>query len=225
MKVYVFVKACERRALDSKRYKRYFSENNHEVVDFPEDAELIIYVTCAVFNSDVDYALKKIKEFQKYDAELIVAGCLPKINKEELSEIFNGRTISTKDIEKIDDFFPENKIKFRNIEDANIFSSDVMFDDVHISSISDLIKQICSKIKLLEEIQIKIKYHVLDHLLGEQSLLYKFIIKPKNPRYYIRISRGCMGNCSYCGIKNANLLKNVFLSLKKDLNRVILILF
>ena len=43
-----------------------------------------------------------LKELQKYNAELIVAGCLPAIDKEELNKIFDGKTITTKDLDNID---------------------------------------------------------------------------------------------------------------------------
>ena len=49
----------------------------------------------------IDRRLDTIKKYNKYDAELIVAGCLPDIAKEKLDNIFHGNIIPTKNIEKI----------------------------------------------------------------------------------------------------------------------------
>ena len=202
-KIYIFVKACERRVLDSRKFHQYFIKNGHQIVYSSEEADIIIFVTCAVLNIDVEYALNKIKEFQRYDAELIVAGCLPAINKKELAEVFNGRTISTKDIDEIDELFPGHKTKFNNIDEANTFDANLLFQDVYQSRIIDFIKMVFRKVHWSENIYVKLKYHVLNHLIGEQSLYYRFLTKLRNPFYYIGVSRGCWGNCSYCGIKNA----------------------
>jgi len=193
--IYLHRDVCERRPLDANKLQKYLSKNGCKTINNPKDADVIIFITCGAFNAAVECAFKKIKEFQdKYDAELIVAGCIPDIEKEKLAKIFDGRTISTKDLDDIGRLFPENKIKFSSIEDANIY-----FQNSDEDKPVGAIKKIFRNVPWGESLYVRINEHVFKHLFGEHSILYQVL--SKNPIYCIRISWGCMGNCSYCVIK------------------------
>lgn len=187
---------CWKRSLDANKIRDYLTKNNYKIVNKPEDTDVIIIVTCAFLNYKSEYALSKIKEFQNYDAKLIVAGCLPNIDKEELAKIFDGRTLTTKELDKkIELLFPPlNNIKFSEIADPNN-----LFEDLEVSPILGVPEKIFEKLKPLEKAYAKVGNHILKHLLGEQSLGYQF----SKDQFHIRISWGCKGNCSYCAIKKA----------------------
>ena len=119
-KVFIYAEDCSRRLLDAQRINIYFTKNGYKVINTPKFAEYIVYLGCGLFNEDTEYEFQKIKKLQKYDGELIVAGCLPDIEKERVNKVFNGKIISTKELEKIDSLFPEHKVKFREIDDTNI---------------------------------------------------------------------------------------------------------
>ncbi|UCD13308.1 MAG: hypothetical protein JSW60_07050, partial [Thermoplasmatales archaeon] len=123
-KIFIYHRSCTLRSLDASRVSSYFSKNNYKIVNKPKDADIIFFIGCAALDNVTDQSLQIIKELQKYDAELIVAGCLPTIESEKLANIFTGRTINAKDLDKdpdkMDELFPENMIKFRDIDDANI---------------------------------------------------------------------------------------------------------
>ena len=112
--VFILEKACSQRQLDAKKIETYLIENNYKIVNHPKFADIIIFVTCAFRNAMAEKALNKIKDLQRYNAELIVAGCLPGIDKEELSKVFKGKVIITKDLNKIDSLFPKNLKKFQS---------------------------------------------------------------------------------------------------------------
>lgn len=192
-KIFIYLEACKRRAFDAIKIKNYFLKNGHEIVNKPENADYIIFFTCAFKNEMAELCLNILKEFQQYDAELIVAGCLPGIEKVKLAEIFDGKTINTKELDEIDILFPENKIKFKEIDDENIL--DQVFDEGRLIGNT---KNFLSKIRWLANIYLRIKNHVLKCLFGEQSVIYSHTTtKP----FFIRIAKGCLGNCSYCAIK------------------------
>lgn len=199
-KIFIYATSCKLRFLDATRVRSYFARNNYEIVNSPKDAEIIFYITCAAMESVTDKSLQTVKEFQKYDAELIVAGCLPGIENKKLADIFNGRTINTKDLDrdpdKMDELFPDNKIKFRDIDDANY-----SFQNVNEDSPIGAIKNFFRKIRWIEQSYIRFKLFVLKNLLGENSFFYNAI--NDEPMYRMRISWGCNCNCSYCGIRNA----------------------
>ena len=193
-KIFIFTHSCDRRGLDANKTKKYLTENNYKIVDNPKNADIIIFFACAALNSITDKSFKLIKEFQKYNAELIVAGCLPAIEKEQLTEIFDGKTIVTKDIEKIDEVFSGNKIKYYDIADANI-----VFKNLNKKTIRGIFKNTFWTVKLIWRIYVKIRKHIIKSLFGENSLIYRYL--PEKTEYHIKISTGCLGNCSYCSIK------------------------
>ena len=58
---------CELRSLDATRICNYLSKNNYYIVSKPENADIIIFVSCAVVNKIAEESLRRIKEFQKYE--------------------------------------------------------------------------------------------------------------------------------------------------------------
>lgn len=167
-KVYIYKRACRRRSLDAKKLCTYFSKNNYKIVNKPKDADIIIFLGCAAIDATAEISFNKIKEFQnKYDAELIIGGCVPTIEKEKLSKIFNGKTLPTKNLEKIDILFPENKIKFEDIDDANI-----LFENMDESKFSWMVKEVSRKIRIIGNTYMGIKSHVIKNLFGKQLLSY-----------------------------------------------------
>ncbi|MCK4902037.1 MAG: hypothetical protein KAS76_01670 [Thermoplasmatales archaeon] len=183
-KIFIYTHSCNLRSLDASRMRSYFSQNNYQIVNNPKEADTIFYISCAAYDYVADKSLQKVKEFKKFDAELIVAGCLPEIEKKSVAEIFDGVTIGTKDLdknpEKIDKLFPENKIKFKDIDDTNI-----SFENLDGGKLIGVIKTILNKIQWAEKIVIKIRDHVFKNLLNENSFFYGLVMdKP----YRIRIS-------------------------------------
>jgi len=195
-KIFIYVHACDRRGLDASKVRKYLIAANYEIVDRVEDADVILLFTCATLEYITKESLKKVKQFQKYNAELIIAGCLPAIEKEKLAKIFDGKTIITKDINSIKQLFPDNEKNISLSKDANI-----VFRNINVNGSIRIIKKTIHKIKPLEKIFIRIKNHMLKNLFGENSLMYRVL--DQTSYFFIRISSGCLGNCAYCAIKKA----------------------
>lgn len=192
-KIYVSTNTnCRRRLLDTKKIKLYFQRNNWQVLDKPKKADQIIFVTCAYRDEIADDCLEQIKELQKNSGELIVVGCLPDIETEKLKRIFNGRTISTKDLNNIDDYFPDNTIKFKDISD-----SDVILEDIT----QNLINKDKNRYQLISKAYSNLQKNVIKYLFNRHLLLYLYPYEKNN--YHIRISWGCLGSCTYCAIRKA----------------------
>lgn len=183
---------CRRRLLDTKKLSLYFHKNSFNLTEYPSTADLIVYVTCAYRNEITERCLEKIKEFQTYKADLIIAGCLPEIEEKKLAKIFSGVTLSTKDITDIDILFPNNTFKFSKIKDADA----ILFDQ------RQRYKKNKKSIQTIHhDLLCSLGYHFYNTLIHPHLPLYLY---PSNKRFYhVRISWGCMGHCSYCGIKKA----------------------
>jgi len=193
------VGGCIERWLDADRIRDYLSKNRYIIVDKPEDAEIIILVTCAVFNEVADYTLDIIENFQKYDAELVVAGCLPDIEPLRLSKIFNGRILTTKGLDReIENLFPPlGNVRFGEVDDGSVLTA----KDDKTNSFKLLENPLTNYLKI-DKIYSKIRRYILRNLFGEKSASYKNFTERKN-LYHLRICWGCAGNCSFCATKKA----------------------
>ena len=216
-KVYLAYSGCNRRGLDSQRLSNYFVKNNYKIVFNPEKADYIILITCGATVLAINDWMSKIKTFQEeYDAELIVAGCLPALQPKQLAQIFNGKTITTEDLlkspEKVDLLFPEIKIKLSEIKDTNTVMVAPTENTNFIKNFHREIKNFkntpsmdrrSTVIFLALQLQIfnKLINFLIKNFFDEDSFPYDYF--NKDNKFIIRHSWGCTGNCSYCGIKKA----------------------
>ncbi|MBN2065837.1 MAG: radical SAM protein [Candidatus Thermoplasmatota archaeon] len=198
-KVFIYASACERRELDAMRLKTYLLANGHLVVSHPKEADIILFVACAVLDRPTKISFAKIATFQKYDAELIVAGCLPAIEPKKLADVFDGETITSEDLnahpEKVDQLFPDIVFSFAGIPDAN-----TLFQNTDNSTWSGIIQTIINR-PPVHSLSYNIRFYILKHLFGEHVILYRLLLKESS--FQIRTSWGCHGNCSYCAINKA----------------------
>ena len=65
-RIFLYSSGCDRRALDANKIKNYLIKSKYEIVDKPENADSILFITCAVYDSITEQSLKKIKYFQKF---------------------------------------------------------------------------------------------------------------------------------------------------------------
>jgi len=198
--VYIETLACERRLIDAQKIRTYFTKNNYDIVDNPKEARFIVFITCGFTNAVANECFVKIEKYKKYDGELIVVGCIPETHGEKLKEIFNGTTITTKNLESIDEVFQGNAIKFTSIKDDN-----AMLRNSRYQSIPDYVKYLVERFWLTRKITSRLINHALLKITGK--LIYKtfpfnrFFVE--RSCFYIMISRGCIHNCTYCIIRKA----------------------
>ena len=110
---------CTENAMNMNVLKRWFGTNEWEMVEDPKTADVIIVSTCGFSKSQEDYEIETIRRLgqeKKNGCELIVLGCLPKINKERLQKVFQGETVPTEDITKFDTLLnlPHKTTEFDN---------------------------------------------------------------------------------------------------------------
>jgi tRNA A37 methylthiotransferase MiaB len=188
---------CARRKLDARRYSDYFVKNNHIIVNDPRKADIIILVTCADTNSRATEALKEVNRLMNYPAELIVTGCLPGIDKEKLAEIYHGKTVVTKEMEKIDELFPEHTIKLHDIPDA-----DILWENVDESKPFITLKKWTGKSQAISRTNKFIKKTIRNSSIWDSPVFSWYGTSVENP-FFIRVSTGCLGKCAYCAINKA----------------------
>lgn len=198
--VYIESLACERRLLDAQKIKDYFTQNNFTIVDNPKEAHFIILVTCGFTNVVADISFSSIKKYKDYDAELIVVGCVPETHTEKLKELFDGKTISAKELERIDELFPGNTVKFSEITEDN----SMLQNSEKLSWITYL-KHLGKKFSVTKRFSSFMVDRAFIKITG--NLIYKTFpfnrILTEPSCYYIMVSRGCIHHCTYCIIRKA----------------------
>jgi tRNA A37 methylthiotransferase MiaB len=209
-KIFIHSHSCELRLIEATRIYNYFSKNDdlYKITHKPEDADVIIFSTCTFSNTLAEKLLAKAKEFQKYDAELILTGCLAETKKDELSKFFNGKILLPKDTNKIEEYFPSSKVKFEDIAIPNvpleiIYGTRALYNR---NPFIESIKNELSKSKLFVNTSKKIKMHLYNNIMDTtrfRSRFYTF-----EPFFIVRVSDGCIDKhpcSSFFGnkIKNA----------------------
>jgi len=198
--VYIETFACERRLLDAQKIWTYFTKNNYDIVDNPKEAQFIVVITCGFTNAAANVCFGRIEKYKDYDAELIVVGCIPETHEEKLKEIFEGTTISAKNLERIDEVFPGNIVKFSSIKDDN-----TMLRNTRYGSIYHYLKYINERFWMTRKTTSFLINHALLKITG--PLIYKTFpfnrLFVERSCFYILISRGCIHHCTYCIIREA----------------------
>jgi len=186
MNVYIESYGCTRRKLEVSKFHKYFSLNGYAVVRKPEKADIILITTCAFKYDEEEASLKAIENFSKYDAKIIVYGCLPDIAPTKYHSRYDYINISPKNINDIDSHLDGITYRFSEIDDANLIDNNDNY-----SSLPNALRKFSDNFELSVPFFVKSCRYVKNKYLTNQKM------------YYLSTSRGCLGNCSYCAVRFA----------------------
>lgn len=182
---------CPKNILESANYREFFNQNGAQSVDRMNDADIIVFNSCGCLETLQQKVRDSVDDAIKLkDKEIIVAGCYPEIDKGNNLEELNVKTFPPGDIDAL------SKLVQINQESET-------FEKTHDLEDSDYNGQ---------PLSIKLPSMVAEKFLSFESIL-SFKIYPfhnlfnalmmSNKFHYVEIGRGCMGNCTFCGIKHA----------------------
>ncbi|MEI8349914.1 MAG: radical SAM protein [Candidatus Omnitrophota bacterium] len=191
-KVFIFCNGCSRRSLDTSRLTDYFTVNNFNITTYPERADYIIFVTCALIYKE-EQSFELIEKFSGCKGELIVMGCLPDMSHTPLREKFKGRFIETRNLNTIDAIFPNFKVKFSSISDGHILGDYFL----NFNMKRNTFLRFFSHFALRKEFFSKCVRFFRKKLKKVQE------INKETQEAYLRISNGCLERCAYCSIWKA----------------------
>ena len=187
-KVYIRSNGCIDNLLDGKSFSNYFKENEWEIVKHPAEADLILANTCAFDKRHEDISIADIEELKQYkNAQLVVTGCLPKINSERMKGVFEGVAFGPKERDKIKELIGSDKsIKWK---DQHTISDDDIKQLPHRKMVHKVTK-LRNVANRYTNLKILPNFEIAD-LTGDQE------------SFFLVLGEGCLGNCSYCAIKKA----------------------
>jgi len=213
---------CNVNLVESSIIYKFLTENGHEIICDPSEADFIIISTCGVTNRMHDHykeLIKKYSSLKKDNGVIIVFGCLVKIAPEKLDSE-KIELISYEERHKLDKlFYRTNKIKDyppicddktcnELIEKKNILYKKCFGQDLS-KSFAWSLQLLFPKIFSLISKKIKKNYDAFNNLISMKN------------RIFVEICRGCNYNCGYCVIKkakgnpNSNKINDVISNIKK----------
>lgn len=106
--------SCMNRKNDLYRWRNYVIATGHSLVEKPEDADIILVWGCSFRKDYHDNSFKLLHEMnQRYDAEVILCGCLPSIDPQGVKTQWHGRSFAWKDQDiKMPEIFGEAQVPF-----------------------------------------------------------------------------------------------------------------
>ena len=170
---YVDYIGCEKRKLDAQKLLDYFKANGISIVSNPEKADIIIYITCAFIKEFENLSVKNIKDLYQ--------------KKMEGTQIIIGGCLPA--------INPEVLTKFKNAILIPVRETNQI--DEYINPKIRL-NEICEPNKTIFENR-KHRGKPINIHYTKTRKDYEAAKKG----YKIRLSYGCMGNCTYCVTKYA----------------------
>ena len=183
MKVGFVSLGCSKNLVDTEMMIGLFKKNNYEIVNEPQNADIIVINTCGFIESAKEEAIKTILEMAEYKKKnckfLIVTGCLTERYKEDL---------------------------IKSLPEVDLFIKFSEYDTIW-EQITQLInnKNNAKTINLIEnetnnnneEQRITIENHINTN--EKLDFLNRVISTGKNYAY-LRIAEGCNNFCTFCAI-------------------------
>ena len=170
MKVGFISLGCNKNLVDTEKTIALFKENNYEIVNKPEEADMIVVNTCGFIESAKEEAINTLLEMAEYKKQkckyLVAMGCLVKRYENELK----------KALPEVDLYIPYG-------------TYDTLWEQIEKLVKPNIIqKQIAKKETKNEGSRNKVEYKEIQSTEFEQNYAY------------LKIADGCSNCCTYCAI-------------------------
>ncbi len=215
-KFYIEAHGCSRRLMDGEWINNYMLANGCRRVGHPAQARDIILVTCGLTHPMAEECFLRIAQLQKHAGRLLVYGCLPAMFPDKLKAPINGKLLVTQDICRFDEFFPHFTKRFSDVPDANTVLK-VHGNGMTLKAAVGVFLA-CQRNRIRKWNKLWVSEYTSAWPIHERfrkglADLYRLrlpVIEGVfggigfNPGIAsVRVSEGCAGHCSYCGIKRA----------------------
>ncbi|MDY6835775.1 MAG: radical SAM protein [Chloroflexota bacterium] len=180
---YITSNGCPENQMDTARVRDYLEYNDWHIVQDPTEADLILFNACGILNASTNRSLSiisELKEKAKSDSQLLVWGCLPKIDPQALATVYSGPSFGEAELNTL----------------GEIIGADRPISDVVCN---EIIARYLGKTSRWESI----KYFLPDLVTRsyrELDMKVNLSREGDSSIYYIKTSTGCLDRCSYCAI-------------------------
>ena len=203
MKIGFVSLGCSKNLVDTEKTIGIFKANNYEIVNSPDNADVIVINTCGFIESAKEEAINTILEMAEYKKKkckyLIVMGCLVERYKEELEKAIPEVDLFIKYSEynmlwrKIQELFQRDAITNKI---AKINNSKIDEANNEATNSNDKLSQKKSKENNNQHSTLNCN---LDKYDDFNTVTERVISTGKNYAY-LKIADGCSNRCTYCAI-------------------------
>lgn len=184
---------CATNLLENATYRENLKLSGMENSLTPDVADVILINTCGYTSERESHSAEIISRYQLMypDKQVIVGGCLTKINPEKIKSIYQGPTFLPGDVKKINDILGISPGAGGIVEFANSFDSQ---DFGYLSPIHIL------------TLKLRPIYYRIEKFFNRRFQPLHNIMKTaivNNDFFSITVSQGCLGKCTFCAIKSA----------------------
>ena len=203
--IYIVATGCHENFMDAALVRTYFTElNDFQVCDSYKEADIIVILGCSVHQLMEDQTremIDYINEHKSRNAEVVVAGCISKVRPEFAPRDGIGKAI----LEDIDELI---RFEGKGKEPAVHCAYDGVTPDLAIA-LSERRKAFFGQYynrdqSGLMQSLLNPAFSGLYDLMKRYKDFFESRIDVFNDKTYcIKISTGCLGQCSYCSIKQS----------------------
>jgi len=171
---------CYEARMECAQLQRFLEMNGFQIEIDPKQADLTIMYACGLTELDGQISLDILKDLEnrkKPNADLLVWGCLPKIDPKLVAKTHNGPTFGRREIHKLEEMI-QAKVKYDEVTANHLFPES---EDV-------------------QRLKAKHKPDDLTHLIEEVNYRIRSkVASVTEPEiFHIMVARGCLGHCAYC---------------------------
>ncbi|MBU0468210.1 MAG: radical SAM protein [Candidatus Omnitrophica bacterium] len=191
------------RMLDCQRIYDYLILNGWKPTKNVKKASIVILCTCAYSATEEEYSNILLKKYDntryKYSA-MFVVGILPGIKPEIVQNHKNCIFINPNKLDKFDEVL-SSEIQINSVAEPNkICKKSIKFNDLEKKLILLKSRFYKQKGNIFSNISSILKNYIFRLSVSKAYINPRISIYNKN-YFYLRISSGCVGNCTCCPIK------------------------
>lgn len=183
--------SCHRRQEEIAVVRRFLLLNEWSEDDNVDRADLVILFACGAFRLNVDEMALKITDIcsrLKHGAELLVGGCLPLTDRENLKKIFTGKTITYTDCAALD-MLPGAERRFETL--PKVYGDHASCPPLVVPGLPKV------RTLRLNKLPLRLTRRLLRYL--PTPPLRKIVSRLRgDERMEISIAAGCSRTCPYC---------------------------
>jgi MiaB/RimO family radical SAM methylthiotransferase len=188
LKATVICNGCPENRIDVALAEKYLEKNGYLATKDWHDADLILFNACGHTIETTTGSLRIIEQIQtekKENQRLVVWGCLPKIDPNDLRTQYNGLS------------FPGSELS----DLKKILNSDILETNLTANNLGQLWSN--KRVNRKTDPLITLNDFINKPLMWWTKVLESSfnLVQPKT--FYIKVSTGCVGNCSYCVIRKS----------------------
>jgi len=198
--------SCRERMFDCQKIVDYLSINGWSPAKKISKADTIIINTCSFNPEEDESSIGLIRHYltrKKNSAQLIITGCMPAINPALLKVLGDFPCVIPTKLEALDEIIGAG-VRFNGVKDPVSISA----QSVSYRPLLKIMLYFKSAVRWFIS-EFELSWEFINKLVKSWSIslfyirlldknINPFIVNNMNNLRYLRISKGCLGACSYC---------------------------